>query len=417
MLNYILMGLSSYVVVCAIVQAIITFRFLTVLRAPVASPRGPRLPKAAIILAIRGSDPGLMRNIRALLSQSYPDFKLFVVIDHVEDPARKTVERASKEAPELIHVSFLKEPLRTCSLKCSAIIQVLGELDTSYEIVAFVDSDTLVHRTWLRELVGPLSDPSVGASTGNRWYLPRDNSFGSMTRYFWNVGVVIQLWLNEFVWPGSMALRRDALDKMGLAAALRTSLFDGPAVVRQIRRSGYTVRFVPTAMIANLESISLKDFVSWIERQTVVLGSAEKYNWHLLAMNAFHVAICVFAPPVSAVIALWSSEWAVLRWTLFAMTSYWFVMSLSVLAIERGVRRLLILNRSALRWFDWRSAASAAPSILLAHLVPIWALVRAANRTTVQWRGIKYEIRGPGEVNMLSYEPFREARKAGESIL
>ena len=70
-----------------------------------------------------------------------------------------------------------------------------------------------------------------------------------MTRYLWNMGVVFQVWLNEFVWPGSMALRAETLNKTELVAALRRSLFDGPAVVRELRRAAFKVRFVPTVMI------------------------------------------------------------------------------------------------------------------------------------------------------------------------
>ena len=416
MLKFFLLGMLGYVILCSIIQVYVTLRLVTVFRTPVAPSYNFGFPKAAIILAIRGLDPSLERNIRALLAQIYPDYKLFVVVDHVEDPAWQIVEKIRDETPDRVQVSALKERLSTCSLKCSAMAQAISELDSSYEVVAFADGDVLAHQTWLRELVEPLADPSVGASTGNRWYLPSDSGLGSMTRYFWNAAGVIQIWLHEFVWPGSMAFRSDALNKMGMVAGLRKSLFDGPVVVRELRRAGYKVRFVPSVMMANREQISLGDFTSWVERQTLVASSLGT-NWLVLGFNAAHLAICVFLPPLAALIAFGFSESIILRWALLATASYWFAMSLSVLALECAVRRVLTLDQKEIRWFSWPKALSAVAGVLLAHLVSLLAAVRAVGRRTVNWRGIEYEIRGPDEVHMLNYKPYRGTSNPGQSVI
>src|SRR4051812_42028708 len=376
MLKFFLLGMLGYVILCSIIQVCVTLRLLTVFRARVEPLHDFDFPKAAIILAIRGPDPSLERNIRALLAQGYPNYTLFVVVDHVEDPAWQIVETIRAEIPDRVRVSILKAPLRTCSLKSSAMAQAVSELDASYEVVAFADGDVLAHQTWLRELVEPLADSSIGVSTGGRWYLPSDSGLGSMTRYFWNAGGVIQIWLHEFVLPASMAFRSDALNKMGMVAALRNSLFDGPVVVREIRRAGYKVRFVPAAMTANREQISLGDFTSWVERQTLVASSLGT-NWLVLGFSGAHIAICVFAPPLAALIAFGLSESTVLRWALVAAASYWFAMSLSVLALERAVRSVLTLDQREIRWFSWPKALSAVPAIVLAHLVSLLAAVRA----------------------------------------
>lgn len=417
MLNWFLLALLGYVILCSIIQVVVTSRLATVFGSRMTPPEDLGVPKAAVILAIRGPDPSLQATVRALANQAYPDYKLFVVIDHVEDPAWSIVEGICAEFPDRIQISALRKPLVTCSLKNSSMAQALSELDSSYEMVAFADGDMLVHKTWLRELVQPLTDPNIQVSTGNRWYLPSDAGLGSMSRYFWNVGVVVQLWLNEFVLPGSMAARSDALKKMELVDALRTSLFDGPAFMRQIRRAGFKVQFVPSVMIANREQISLRDFTAWVERQTVVLGTAEKGNWYLLAFNALHVCICVFAPLLAIFMGLWTSEPRLLHWALFTAGCYWGVMSLSVMVLERAVRGVLHVDRKELRWFTWQKAISAAPGLLLAHLIPMVALARAATRRTVRWRGIVYEIRGPGDVRMLDYTPFKEQMAPDRSVL
>jgi cellulose synthase/poly-beta-1,6-N-acetylglucosamine synthase-like glycosyltransferase len=64
-------------------------------------------------------------------------------------------------------------------------------------VLAVIDADAVPHRWWLRDLVAPLSDPRVGVATGNRWYMPEHANWGSLVRYLWNVGAVVQVWFNE----------------------------------------------------------------------------------------------------------------------------------------------------------------------------------------------------------------------------
>jgi cellulose synthase/poly-beta-1,6-N-acetylglucosamine synthase-like glycosyltransferase len=416
MLGFLLLGIAGYVLLCSIVQICVALRLAIALRTPVVASPEFGLPKAAIILAIRGLDPSLERNIRALISQDYPDYRVFVVVDHVEDPAWRIVGRIHANHPDRIQVSTLRDRLVTCSLKCSAMAQSISELDPSYEVVAFADGDVLAHKTWLRGLVEPLADPRVGASTGSRWYLPTDSGLGSMTRYFWNAAGVMQIWLNGFVWPGSMAFRSEALNKMDLASGLRNSLFDGPVAVRELRRAGYKTSLAPSVVVANREQISLGDFTSWVERQTLVASSLGT-NWLLLGFTSAHLMICAFLPALLAGLAFANSETTILHWALLATAFYWFAMALSVFILECAIRSVSTLDQGEIRWFSLPKALSAGPGLVLAHLVPLLAALRAINRKTISWRGIEYEIRGPDEVHMVNYTPYRGANNPRQSVL
>jgi hypothetical protein len=74
--------------------------------------------------------------------------------------------------------------------KCSSVTQAIERLDPSFEAVALLDAHTMPHRSWLRELVAPPADESVGAATGNRWYMPGGGSWGALVRYSWNAADV-----------------------------------------------------------------------------------------------------------------------------------------------------------------------------------------------------------------------------------
>src|SRR4051794_30584744 len=143
MLKFFLLGMLGYVILCSIIQVCVTLRLLTVFRARVEPLHDFDFPKAAIILAIRGPDPSLERNIRALLAQAYPNYTLFVVVDHVEDPPWRVVKKIREKIRNRVGVIVLRAPPSPCSLKGRAVAQAVSELDASYEVVAFADGDVL----------------------------------------------------------------------------------------------------------------------------------------------------------------------------------------------------------------------------------------------------------------------------------
>jgi cellulose synthase/poly-beta-1,6-N-acetylglucosamine synthase-like glycosyltransferase len=52
-------------------------------------PETSYTPKTAVILSLRGPDPFVRRCLDGLLTQDYPGYTVFIVIDHAEDPEAK----------------------------------------------------------------------------------------------------------------------------------------------------------------------------------------------------------------------------------------------------------------------------------------------------------------------------------------
>jgi cellulose synthase/poly-beta-1,6-N-acetylglucosamine synthase-like glycosyltransferase len=127
------------------------------------------LPRAAVILPLRGADASLGLCLRGLLDQDYPQFSLHIVIDSPLDPAWNLVDQvlAGGHGPHVnVRVDALLQPLATCTLKISALIQAVTGLDESVQVIAIIDADVNPPRTWLRTLVAPLADPQVGGRRG-----------------------------------------------------------------------------------------------------------------------------------------------------------------------------------------------------------------------------------------------------------
>jgi hypothetical protein len=128
-------------------------------------------------------------------------------------------------------------------------LKLAGFEHAAGEIVAFIDSDTLVGPTWLEELVRPfVRDPGVGAVLGRTRYRPAFLS--RMWDVLWWVGADLPEGRVERLYTANnLALRRSSM--VG-------ALFDDPSrerglwervMSRQLRANGTTVWFNPRALL------------------------------------------------------------------------------------------------------------------------------------------------------------------------
>lgn len=389
----------------AAVQVAVAFVYVRQLRRPRTSNRAASFPRAAVVLSIRGPDPCLEANMAAILDQDYPDFRLFVVVDSVHDSAWPHVKRVKAMAPDRVTTRVLENPLSTCSLKCSSLAEVVERLPDSYDVVAFLNGDAPPHRTWLRELVEPLATPSVGVTTGNRWYTPERSNWGSLVRYFWNAGAVVQVWLHGITWAGSMAMRRDVIRSIDLIPAWRKSLSVDATVVRQLRAHGYRTEFVPSVIMANREAIALSKFMPWAERQMIAAKSSGS-GWATMVLHMLSIGGCMLAPLGLLAAGVVTQDAQLTGVAVASMGAYWGGVGLSTFAIERAMQRVLRTNGVASPWMDASAALKIAPALLLSHVVCLQMLVGVCWRNRVSWRGVDYEIHGHDEIRLLAYRPY-----------
>ncbi len=413
-----------FIAIHVAIQTICVLVYVRVLRSAGTNSIRPEgsvnssLFKTAVVVSVRGRDPFLKQNLSALLNQSYPNFSVFVVVDSQQDSAWPDVMSVQELAPDRIHVSALKTPLTTCSLKCSSLAEAIERLDESYEAVAFIDGDAHPYREWLSDLLGPLQERKVGVATGNRWYAPSHGEWGSLVRYFWNAGAVVQVWLHGITWGGSMALRTDVIQEIGLLDAMRHSFFDDAAVVRQIRKHGYRTAFVPSVMMANCEEIELSSFITWSERQMIAARSADAGRV-MVAGHACCILACIAMPFLSISMGIWANDGMAIGVSVASFAVYWTAALLSAMGIDREVQRIFRKNGVDARWSSWRTTLRFFPALVLSHFVYFRVLFGARMRTRVSWRGVEYLLLPKNAVRMLEYRPFvpNPTENVAESIV
>ncbi len=99
MLSTVCIVISLSIIVLALSQGAFAFVYASLLFRSHRRKSTGYQPKAAVVLAVRGSDPFLVANMQALLDQDYPDFKLFIIVDSEQDAAGPMCERYRRSRP------------------------------------------------------------------------------------------------------------------------------------------------------------------------------------------------------------------------------------------------------------------------------------------------------------------------------
>jgi len=392
-----------------VIQVSLCLLFLLYLRAPRRKLLPDhQLPKTAVILCLRGADPFLSNCLRSLLNQNYPEYDLKVILDSEQDPAWRIVADilSDEQAPTNVQVSLLRMPYPNCSLKCSSLVQAVSELDDSYKVVAFVDADAVVHSNWLRELVSPLAHPKVGATTGNPWYIPNGRYWGSSVRYLWNVFAVVKMYLYRIPWGGTLALKTELIYTTGLLDKWGRAYGEDTMIRSVLAKHGMQVVFVPSLIILNREECDFSNLVDWTKRQ---LLSFRLYHprWWAVVADSILTVVLPHLVLVLIVVALWTGQWDAAAIFFNSLGCYMQVLLFFVIALEKGVQQVLRQHDQPLS----KISPATMMKISIASLLTLWvyglAMVSALWMKQVNWRGVTYQVKGPWNIRLLKYRPYR----------
>ncbi|MBV6625863.1 MAG: glycosyltransferase family 2 protein [Rivularia sp. (in: Bacteria)] len=390
----------------------LTFSFVFSLRKPQSNCLPDKLlPKTAVVLCLRGVDPFLSQCIEALLNLDYPDYELRIVVDSCQDPAWKMVNQLVKDYPDKkVKVSPLAFPLSTCSLKCSALVQAVSELNDDFKVVALVDGDTVVHANWLRELVTPLHDSQVGATTGNRWYLPQGKYWGTTIRYLWNVASVPQMYFYGICWGGSLAIKTEIFHQTELLQEWEKALCEDTMLFQILRVRGLRIKFVPSLMILNREECQLTSFFQWGKRQLLNTRLYHPFWWAIVCYSLVMNVLPIWAG-MQLETAMLNRQWLDAFYLGSATTLNLASLPIFLIILEYQVRTVINTRGEKLPSFSISKVLKIVLVIPFAQIISTIALISSLNMKRVKWRGITYRINGPWDIRLIQYRPYKKIDK------
>jgi cellulose synthase/poly-beta-1,6-N-acetylglucosamine synthase-like glycosyltransferase len=399
--------LSEILLSWLVIQVILMLLFLFNLRSTQKKLSDEQLPKTAVILCLRGADPFLPNCLQALLNQNYPNYDIKIIIDSQDDLAGKiAADTISKNGASNVQISPLKVERYNCSLKCSSLIQAVSDLDDSYEVVAFVDADAVVHPNWLRELVSPLFHPKIGATTGNRWYLPTGKYWGSLVRYLWNVSAVVQMYHYKIPWGGTLAMKTEVIRQTELLDKWGQAYGEDTMIRSVLAKHGMQVKFVPSLLILNSEECDLPRLFGWLKRQ--LLASRLYHPWWLAVVG--DSILTILLPNVLLVlffIALWTRQWDTSAISFASFSTYIIALLLLALTIEKGVQPVIHQHNQPTTKYTTMTLMKILLAMPLTHWVYGLAMVLSLWMRKVNWRGVTYCINGPWDIHLLEYRPYQ----------
>lgn len=218
-------------------------------------------PKTLVILPIKGVDYELEKNLRSLKFQDYSPFDLVAVVDSEEDPSIPYLEKGG------VGYTVSSMPCGKCSGKVKAIYSALREYG-DYDAYVVADSDIRPPVSWLRKLLEPLSTQDTGVTTTFPSFYPHGGYWSKMKMYWGLVGrSMMESNLTLFVWGGSMAFRKDLIDREALET-FSESVSDDIAILRIAKGKNLRISYVPESMPQIYSTDNFKTFIEWSNRQT-----------------------------------------------------------------------------------------------------------------------------------------------------
>ena len=234
-------------------------------------------PYTLVIVPCRGKDYSLRQNLMSIKSQSYSNFKLLGVVDSSDDPA---VEDLGSTGTDYM-ISYFA--CSTCSGKVRAITSAIKS-HPGFQVYVIADSDITVGKDWLRDLVGPLKDDSVGLSTTFPYFRPVGGFWSHFKSGWGAVGkALMRSRATRFGWGGSLAFRASLLDDRSLEF-FSLSVSDDTALTEICKTKGLEIQYSERAEPVVNSPESLSQFLEWSDRQTAlsISASPEVFTYGLL---------------------------------------------------------------------------------------------------------------------------------------
>lgn len=414
-------------------------RFLSHVRREVPLPPANYVPFVSVIAPFRGIDHDLEENIGALFTQRYPAYEIIFVTGRADDPGLAVVEEVCEAMSDKLQfvadsqsshcLEVPDDPGRELSADEDDNLKIVGhpiparviiageavdsgqkvhnlrtavqEIDQRTEVLVFVDSDALSHVNWLQSLVAPLSDETVGAATGYRWFMPAKGGAASQLRSVWNASIASALGARadkNFCWGGSTAIRRATFERLKVAERWRGTVSDDFTLTRVLQEAQLPIHFVPACLIVSFDDCGFRELLEFTNRQLKITRVYAAHLWRAVLLGSSQFVL-VFFGGIALVMAR-----LLLRQPIgvaVGMLAIIFTLGAAKAWIRLRAVRIALRNYSSLR----RQAT-------LAHLC-LWpfasalflcnALAAAVSRR-INWRGITYELKSPTEAVIIARE-------------
>jgi ceramide glucosyltransferase len=343
----------------------------------------PPLPESqlvpvSILKPLKGFDPEIWESFCSHCEQNYPEFQLIFGVSDPADPAVEVVRKLQAKYPNLPIELILCNRVLGANIKVSNLAQMLPA--ARHEFLLVNDSDIRVPADYLRKVITPLADASVGLVTclyrgvaspiASPTLGSRLEALGISTDFV--PGVLSARFLERglhFGLGSTMAFRRRDLEAIGGFEALLDYLADDYELGRRIASTGKKVELSAATVVTFLPAYTLRQFFRHQLRWSRTIRDARRWGY----------AGLLFTFGLSwALVTLLAAHGAAWAWALFALT---FAVRLAI----GFVSAVVVLHDRLI----FRDVVLLPLRDLIAPFV--WAASFMGNR--VHWRGAVFDLK------------------------
>ena len=377
-------------------------RFARYLEAELKQEYPEFTPFVTVFVPCRGVDDGMRENLLAILGQEYPAFEIIVVADRADDPALAVVAEACRSFDRQTSPSVrvvIAGAATDSGQKVHNLRAAVGEADPQSAVFAFVDTDARPSSRWLRSLVAPLSDRSIGAATGYRWFVARGGAAAHL-RSVWNASIASALGAQRdknFCWGGSTAIRRETFEQVKVAERWRGTVSDDFTMTRVLHEAALPIKFVPQCLTPSFESCSFHELIEFTTRQLKITRAYAPHLWKAVLTGSLLFGLGFFGG-----ISLVAGRAAMGRSFATPLILLLVIFALGMMKSYLRLRavRLVIADRRLRSFTTTLAHLTLWP---LASLLFLWNALAAISRR-ITWRGITYELKSSTETVIIRRE-------------
>jgi hypothetical protein len=356
----------------------------------------PRLSQAAavtLVMALTGPARNLPRLLRALEHQTLRPRRLIIAVESEADPAAGAARSAGeRNFPLEVVVAGLAE---RSAQKCSNLLEALRRIDGRDDVVIFMDGDIVPGPAWLAALATPLMGGTHDLVTGYRWPAASGNQLGTHLILAIDRGVAVLPRPRSLglVWGGSVGIRREVLETLSLRTPLGQTLSDDLTLGTLATQAGLRILhrralLVPTPL--NLDCVAAWRFG---HRQYQMIRLYRPALWALALLLLLLQTAC------------WSAILTDIATSTTAQLAGATLVGLALAkqTIVADIGRLTECEDTLTTAVLQLGLCLAKPAVDVFHLSMV---LGAARVRSVTWAHIRYRVRSPLDIAVLSRRPW-----------
>lgn len=225
-------------------------------------------PPVTLLKPVYGLEKQLAENLRTACLQDYPNFQVVFSVQRLDDPAIPLLEELAREfGPERVTLAIEHEQVGLNG-KINNLVGALRH--ARHEVLVISDSDIRLRPDYLKAIVAPLADPSVGAvstffraTDAGPWY--EQMELLTLNADHFAMAVFGSLLGIQFCFGASTALTRETLASIGGLGVLGDYLVEDNEMGRRILERGKKLVAVPYVVDT---MVDLESPRHWWQKQT-----------------------------------------------------------------------------------------------------------------------------------------------------